>query len=178
MWGKKRRDDDVPGDLAGQVDWSAIPGPDLYDGREVAAALRAMRQPGPKDWADPAQMMRSAAGNDHAGTIFPAAVQATEEMLRLIENPGDARAIAFGVLLDWWGGFEPEPGFERVDDGSGGTIGLTDAVAHRVTAATELLARVAADETDPSSAAARDLLRVVAAGWGTWVEDGEIQRRD
>jgi hypothetical protein len=54
-----------------------------------------MLSPKATDWADPATMMRFAAGNDHAGTIYPAGVAATAAMLELIDlHPGDTRRTA------------------------------------------------------------------------------------
>ncbi|MFS1305046.1 hypothetical protein [Streptosporangium longisporum] len=49
------------------------------------------------------------------------------------------------ALLDWWGCFCPEPGFETYEDPSTGSVGLIEGIVRRVRDATDMLRRVADD---------------------------------
>ncbi|MFD8532443.1 hypothetical protein ACFV0L_34010 [Streptosporangium canum] len=62
--------------------------------------------------------LRYAVTNDHAGTLYPAAVPATGVLLRSIDKRlGAPRQEALNTLLDWWGWLS-EPGFETYADPS------------------------------------------------------------
>jgi hypothetical protein len=160
------------------VGWSAIPGPPTYRPEAVLAALRAMLSPKATDWADPATMMRFAAGNDHAGTIYPAGVAATAAMLEVIDmHLGDARSAALAVLLDWWV-FDPEPGYEEYLGEKNNLVNLVLAIQDTVLAASSMLDRVASDPHDPvAGSLAAELMLCARHGWGSFVHDGTIQHR-
>lgn len=169
--------------LGGDVDWAAFPWPEPGDGnrRHILGALRAVVEPHPKDWTDAGTLVRSAVGNDHRGTIYPAAVAMTEQLLIVARDyPGDPRCVALGVLDQWWSGFQPERGLERYTDANGARVAVIHEIARLLSEATHLLTRIAADPTDPSGAAlARNLLTVIPLGWGHTVEEhGVVQAWD
>jgi hypothetical protein len=160
------------------VGWSAIPGPSAYRPETVLAALRAMLSPKATAWADPATMMRFAAGNDHGGTIYPAGVAATAAMLEVIDmHPGDARRAALAVLLDWWT-FDPEPGYEVFLGENKVPVNLVLAIQGTVLAASSMLERAASDPHDPvAGRLAAELMLCARHGWGSFVHDGVIRHR-
>jgi hypothetical protein len=137
-----------------------------------------MLSPRVTDRADPATMMRSAAGNDHGGTIYPAGVAATAAMLEVIDmHPGDARRAALAVLLDWWV-FDPEPGCEEYLGGNSKPVSLVSAIQDMVLAASPMLERVASDANDPASGRlAAELVLCARHGWGSFVQDGTVHHR-
>jgi hypothetical protein len=162
------------------IDWALIPGPPEYRPNEVAVALRAVLAPQASDWTDAATMMRFAAGNDHRGTIYPAAARATEVLLEIAATePGQACRTALAVLLDWWC-FDPEPGYEHYIDATGEQVDLVDAIQRAVLATTVQLQQMAADPRDPVSARmAAELMACAHHGWGTWIgPDGTIHHRN
>lgn len=164
------------------VDWAAFPWPEPGDDNpaQIRSALRAVVEPHRKDWADPATMVRFAVGNDHRGTVYPAAVAMTGQLLMIIENHRRGpRWWALAVLESWFGGYEPETGFESYADASGARIAVIPELERRIRAADGMLTRVAADESDPDSAAlARALLAVFPLGWGhTLGDDGRPESR-
>lgn len=160
------------------VDWSAIPGPATYRPETVLAALHALLSPKATDWADPATMVRFAAGNDHGGTIYPAGVAATAALLEVIDmHPGNARRAALAVLLDWWV-FDPEPGYEEYLEDNKRPVNLVMAIQDAVLAASSMLERVASDPHDPVAGhLAAELMLCARHGWGSFVHDGTVQHR-
>jgi hypothetical protein len=109
--------------------WPAIPGPPEYRPDHVVRAFQALLHPAAEDWSDAGTMMRFAVGNDCGGSIYPAAVEATRVMLDLIAAyPGEPRTVALYVLLDWWAGFDPEPGYEQYDTAETGRVDLMSAM--------------------------------------------------
>ena len=160
--------------------WSVIPGPPEYRPDRVATAFQALLVPHGDDWADAATMMRCAVGNDHGGTIYPAAVAATEAMLDIIEaHPGRPRRTALGVLLDWWASFDPEPGYEEYLDTTGQRVDVLAAMQRTVLDASQALEQVSADRNDTvSDGLAAELLTCARSGWGVWIgPDGSVCRR-
>lgn len=164
------------GPLGGDVDWAAVPWPDPrdYDRTRILRALRAVAQPHRNDWTDAATMVRCVVGNDHRGTIYPAAVAMTEQLLTIVDSyPGSPRSVALAVLEHWWSGYEPESGFESYVDARGVRVGVIPEVARRITQAAALLTRAADDTSDPAaSGSARALLTVLPLGWGHTVDEG------
>jgi hypothetical protein len=160
------------------VDWSAIPGPPTYRPEAVLAALHSLLSPKATDWADPATMLRFAAGNDHGGTIYPAGVAATVAMLEVIDmHPGDARRAALAVLLDWWV-FDPEPGHEEYLGENNRPVNLVVAIQGAVLDASPMLERVASDPHDPiAGRLAAELILCARHGWGSFVHNGTVQSR-
>lgn len=122
-------------------------------------------------------LVLNAVGNDHRGTIYPAAVAMTEQLLTIAESyPGTPRWVALAVLEDWWGGWEPEAGFASYVDAEGVRVGAIPQIVQRVTEATGLLNRIATGDSGSVGAAlARDLLTVIPLGWGHTVDDGIVR---
>jgi hypothetical protein len=165
--------------LGGDVDWASFPWPEpgTYDRAAILRALRAVMSPHPRDWSDPATMVRFAVGNDHRGTVYPAAVAMTSQLLTIAADfPGDPRQVALCILDEWWSGYEPETGFESYPDADGTRVAVIPEMARRIAGATDLLTRIATrSPTLAEATLASNLLRVIPRGWGHTVdEDGTI----
>jgi hypothetical protein len=146
------------------IDWAALPGPRWYRPEAVAEAFANLLTTTPND-LDQGGGIRSAVGNDHAGTLYPAAVTGTDVLLEIIANhPGPPRNTALGVLLDWWGCFQPEPGFESYTDQKGETIYVIAAIVGRVRQAVGLL-QVIAEQDSNARGLIRELIRAQSQGW-------------
>jgi hypothetical protein len=161
--------------LGADVEWAAFPWPDpgTYDRRQILSALRAVVAPHPKDWADAGTLVRLAVGNDHRGTVYPAAVAMTEKLLTVAESyPGDPRWVALTVLESWWGGYETEVGFTSYVGADGSRLGVIPEIARRIVDAAALLTRIAEEVSEPANAAlASALLTVIPLGWGHVVDE-------
>jgi hypothetical protein len=84
-----------------EIDWHAFPGPKYYDPGTVEEAFRSVISSRPGE-GDPGSAIRWAVGNDHGGSLYPAAVGAARRLLEIIATtPGRPRVIALDVLLDW-----------------------------------------------------------------------------
>ncbi|MEV4248077.1 hypothetical protein AB0J63_32270 [Streptosporangium canum] len=129
------------------MDWDRIPGPTWYLPEAARAAMEALtRSADARQAARALADLRYTVTNDHAGTLYPAAVPAASVLLEAIgERPGPPRQEALNALLDWWGRFCPEPGFETYEDPSAGSVGLIEGIMRRVRDATDMLHRVADD---------------------------------
>ena len=118
----------------------------------------------------------AAVGNDHAGTLYPAAVPATGILIEVVRDmPGKPRSEVLGVLLDWWGCFAPEPGYAVYQGADGLPVDLLDAVERQVRDATGVLRDVAEDWSDgsPAGKLAKELLALMDAGsWSDVVATG------
>jgi hypothetical protein len=127
------------------ADWTRVPGPPGYEpGRARAAAEALTRATSPGQASSAVANLRFAVSNDHRGTLYPAAVPAAGIFLRVISTmPGSPREEAFTALLDWWGTFRPEPGFETYDDPVAGTAEITEGIMRQVRDAAPALGRVA-----------------------------------
>jgi len=160
------------------VRWAAFPWPDSrVDHEEVRAALRAVLEPHQNDWSDAGTMVRFAVGNDHRGSIYPAALAMVDILLSIArEHPGEPRRVALSTLEDWWSGYEPEHGFESFADADGARIALIPAIVRKMTDAVPLLEQIAGGASDSAAAAlARDLLIVIPLGWGNAMDGGVVQ---
>jgi hypothetical protein len=145
--------------------WASVPGPKHYDPQKARDAFAYLAEPD----CDPrraASSIRAAVGNDHAATLYPAAVAATGRLFEVIQaGPGRPREAALHVLLDWWGMFQPEPGYETFTEPSGRTVELLPAISQAGRTAQALLTAIVAD--DPSARKlARELIKRIDAGWG------------
>lgn len=150
------------------VNWEQVPGPDGYlpsRAREAAGRLAAgvSSERGGKAVAD----LRFAVSNDHRGTLYPAAVPATAVFLQVIDTmPGSPRTEALNALLDWWGAFGPEPGFETCQDPLGGPAEeVTDGIMRRVRSTATMLERVSREPSGLHHKSVMELLRGLDAGW-------------
>jgi hypothetical protein len=59
--------------------------------------------------------------------------------------------VALCVLLDWWAGFDPEPGYEQYDTAETGRVDLISAMRDTVLNGREVLQQAATDTRDPRS---------------------------
>jgi hypothetical protein len=147
--------------------WARIPGPPGYEparAREAAEALTRAASPGQATQA--VADLRFAVSNDHRGSLYPAAVPAVSLFLQVIDTmPGGPREEALGALLDWWGTFRPEPGFETYDDPAHGTAEITDGIMRQVREAVPVLRRVAEEQFKEHRRAVMNILRCLDAGW-------------
>jgi hypothetical protein len=76
------------------INWAAIPGPKYYHSADVEPAIQAIID-APAQERDPGAALRDAVGNDHGGTLYPAAVAATSRLVEIIEDrPGAPRRAA------------------------------------------------------------------------------------
>ncbi|WP_155343170.1 hypothetical protein [Acrocarpospora pleiomorpha] len=104
-------------------------------------------------------------GNDHAGTLYPAAVAGTDVLLHIIATcPGPPRNAALWVLLDWWGCFQPEPGFESYIDQDGHRVKVIPAIIERVEQAPDIMCVIGEHDTS-ARGLVRRLLRNLERGW-------------
>lgn len=151
------------------VDWSRITEVRACSSTSTRAAVEALRDPRAAERAARAVAdLRYAVSNDHAGTLYPAAVPATTLFLEVIaDQPGPARMEALNALLDWWGCFAAEPECPTYDDPERGPVNVCEGITARVREAADMLRRVA---EDPSAGgrhrpAAKELLQNLDAGW-------------
>jgi hypothetical protein len=146
------------------INWATIPGPKYYHPADVESAIQSVVE-APVQERDPGAALRYAVGNDHAGTLYPAAVAATKRLLDVIQNrPGAPRRAALIVLIDWWGTFRPEPGYETFPDSTGATVELLPAIVNEIVAAEPLLASIPG--SDPiARKPALQLLQCIKEGW-------------
>jgi hypothetical protein len=95
-----------------------------------------------------------------------AAVPAVSLFLQVIDTmPGAPREEAIGALLDWWGTFRPEPGFETYNDPVAGTAEITEGIMRQVRNAAPVLRRVAEEQFKTHRRAVIDILRCLDTGW-------------
>jgi hypothetical protein len=77
---------------------------------------------------------------------------------------GAPRRAALNILLDWWGTFQPEPGYEEFQDLSGNNVELIPALMKEVTAAKATIQSI--PDRDPiARKPALVLLQCIEAGW-------------
>ncbi|MEV4399582.1 hypothetical protein [Nonomuraea sp. NPDC049607] len=146
------------------MEWAAIPGPQWYQPETVSEAFTSLIKTA-RGGDDPGHAIRSAIGNDHAGTLYPAAVIGTDVLLDIIVRyPGPPRKIALAVLLDWWGCFQPEPGFESYTDQGGQTVHVIPAIVQRVRLAVGTL-QVIAEQDAGARRLIQELIAVQHQGW-------------
>lgn len=146
------------------VNWARIQGTRWYRPELAAGAVGALaRAVTPGRAVQALADLRHAVSNDHAGSLYPAAVPAVDVFVQVIlERPGEARAYALSTLLDWWGCFRPEPGFEIYDDPACGPVEITEGIMQRVRQAAAGLEQLAAGE---DHRAITEVLRLLDRGW-------------
>jgi|ERR1700722_7402382 hypothetical protein len=145
-------------------DWDEIPGPMYYRPSEVEPAINSLAETTVEE-GDVGARLRRAVGNDHAGTLYPAAVAATNRLLDIIEHrAGAPRRAALNILLDWWGTFQPEPGYGTFQERNGTNVELVPTVMEEVAAAKAVIERIPA--SDPiARKSALILLQCIETGW-------------
>jgi hypothetical protein len=103
-----------------------------------------------------------AVGNNHAGTYYPVLL-AVMPFLEEILDAGEvsSQRVALDVLIDLFGSFDPEPGYEEVDAPAGGKRSVEEAFAERMHALRPALERIAVDGGSNASLA-EELSRLVS----------------
>jgi hypothetical protein len=150
------------------VSWEQIPGPPGYRPGRARAAVERLAAAGlPQQAGLAVAGLRFAVSNDHGGTLYPAVVPAVTIFIEVIDTmPGSAREEALTALLDWWGTFGPEPGFETYTGFQGGPAEMiTDAIARRVRDAQSVLSRVAGEQSGRHRKPVMALFRCLDTGW-------------
>lgn len=150
-------------------DWSGVSGSHWYEPEHAQAAVDALAGAASMGQAARAvAMLRDSVSNDHAGTLYPAAVPATNVFLTVIaDQPGAPREEALAALLDWWGCFVPDLGFETYEDPADGPINVCQGIVDRVQAAENALRRVADDPSNGGHhrSATKQLIALANRGW-------------
>jgi hypothetical protein len=82
----------------------------------------------------------------------------------ILACPGRPREAALQVLLDWWGTFQPEPGYERFTDADGLTMELLPAIMEAARRARAAILLIVAEDPDTRKLV-RQLLKCIDAGW-------------
>ena len=112
-------------------DWDQYDGPDSYMPSTVAPALKALLSATSQESARVAyHRTLSAIGNNHAGTMYPAAIGVTA-WLRLVRDTAEsewARWAAVEVLTDLTESFVAEPRFETTRTPSGERCNVVEKV--------------------------------------------------
>jgi hypothetical protein len=149
------------------ADWMQIPGPPGYvPARAQAAAEALTRAASPAQASQAVADLRFAVSNDHSGSLYPASVPAGSLFLQAIGTmPGGPRDEALGALLDWWGTFRPESGFETYDDPVVGTTEITDGIVRYVRDAVPMLLHVAEGQFKRHRRNVMDILCGLDTGW-------------
>ena len=145
-----------------RVPWHTYQQPSSDQGA-VPRALRALAFASVPE--DAYGALLNAVGRDHAGTYYPVVVPAMDFIGEIAEQGGDhARRYALEALIDLVWSFEPEPGFEKIDDGSGGEVGLRAAVREAGARLIPMIrhAAVRPDNEPVAQKIARDLLDLLA----------------
>lgn len=154
-------------------DWHALPGPTWYRPAEAAAAAGDLARPAsPDDAASAVRRLAAAVVNDHAGTLYPAAVPAARVLLAVVRDlPGKPRVAVLNTLLDWWGCFVPEPGYDRYRGHDEEPVDLIEAIERQIRGAAGTLRTLACSD-GAAGKMAEDLLTQLEAGsWSDLVAD-------
>lgn len=151
------------------VDWAQIPGTTWYRPERAAAAADALAGAETASRAAQAVVdLRHAVSNDHQGSLYPAAVPAAGVFVQVIlDKPGEPRTYALNALLDWWGCFRPETGYETYHDPVYGHIEVTEGILRQVREAAPALTRLAEDPAVANRGRISELLLWLERGWVT-----------
>jgi hypothetical protein len=160
-------------ELCEAVDWALIPGTRWYRPELAAAAAGALTGAStPRQVAQAVADLRRAVSNDHAGILYPAAVPAAGVLVQVVlGEPGEPRKYALETLLDWWGCFGPEPGFEVYDDPVAGPAAITEGIMERVRRAGSALSQLVADSPAGLGEHRRGILKLLSFLDRGWVTD-------
>ncbi len=118
-------------------DWSTFPGPKYYEPSTVEPALRALACASSEEEAtDANNRVLFAVGNNHAGTLYPAAVAAGPEIVEVtLRGSGWAQHAAFEVLVEGVV-FDVEQGFDDFAATNGELVRTREAIDAELAAAT------------------------------------------
>ncbi len=131
-------------DAFNEVDWDSFPGPtyehegrvvEMYDPRKVPRALRTLTEATSEELAWNAHdHFLFSIGNDHRGTLYPAAAAAMPFVVDIARRTDCVWAsfAALNVLIDIVASFEPENGYDVFVRPDGTAVGLMDAVVEPV----------------------------------------------
>ena len=148
-----------------RVHWDAYRQPS-NDENAVPKALRALAFASTEVEAHDAYgALLDAVGRDHAGTYYPVVVPAIGFIGEIIDAGGPhARRYALEALTDLVWSFEPEPGFEKINNELGREVGLQAAVKQAGARLAPLIRQAAqrADNEPAVAQLARHLLELLA----------------
>lgn len=118
------------------IAWSSYPGPEAYKPDEVSPALSACEAVTSRASAlKTYHRVLFAVGNNHAGTVYPAAAAAAPILLRLaLESDGWLQWLGFEVLVELVL-FEAEPGYEEFVNAEGVRVRVKDNIRETIWAA-------------------------------------------
>jgi hypothetical protein len=149
-----------------EVDWAAYampPSAQWYEPGKVLAAFRRLvavstRQKG----RAASSAVLFAIGNDHEGTLYPAAAPAAPLLVPVArEHQGWVRWVALEILIDC---LDFGPDREQFIDPSGAAVRTRDAILTAVQGMRQDLGRLAQQETDICAGSARVLLEQLDYG--------------
>jgi hypothetical protein len=149
--------------VASEIDWTVFSGPADHRPSDVPRALAALADAADAIHAEVAyHQMLSAIGNDHRGTLYPAAAASMLIELALAEQRW-TRWAATQVLIDMMTSFEPEPGFDIVRSADGTSVDVRHVVRSQISAAArDVRVLIAAEPESEVRSATVALLAVVA----------------
>lgn len=135
--------------MRAMTDWAVYPGPKCYRPGDVEPALAALASASSEAAArDAYNKVLFAIGNNHRGSLYPAAVAAASRVVELALNgAGWARHAAFEVMVELCV-FEAEAGFEQFTGADGALIETKEGVLRTLREAKPSLLAVLADEAE------------------------------
>ncbi len=131
------------------TDWKDFPGPSSYDPAALPPMLASFYSVASKQDEDYVyDGLLFAIGNNHAGTLYPAAVAVAPLVIeQLLTSMGWRQSVASEILIELLV-FSAEPGFEQFRVGGAPPIELEKAIRSEVRNHwSELLERMAAPDT-------------------------------
>ena len=139
------RDDDE----SRQLSWDEFPGPPCYAPREVDGALASLCKIRDKRSANEAyNRVLFAVGNNHRGTLYPAAAAAAPRVLEIaLAGEGIVRTTALDVVMDLLL-FSAEPGFEIFEWLDGSSADVKDEIKKSIQEEEEKLFGILVDQRE------------------------------
>jgi hypothetical protein len=84
-----------------------------------------------------------AVGNNHAGTYYPVVLPVMPFLEEMVDTGNaSSQRVALDVLLDLFGSFRPEPGYEEIDFPAGGKRSVEAVLEERMHALRSVLERI------------------------------------
>jgi hypothetical protein len=138
--------------MLSEIDWTQFPGPRWYDPASVPEAFEALLSVDSEVAAESAyNRMLFAVGNNHAGTLYPAAAAAVHEVLRIAEErAGWVRSAALEILFELLR-FAPEPDFATFERRDGAVVDVKLEIALAAHRAAPFLLRVLESPDSPEN---------------------------